>query len=673
MYLNKITLTNFRLYYKKCEFYLGYDPQRNFNVIFGNNAAGKSSLLNAITWAFYGEEMHDRKKRNNPLYNKMTSRECQETGEDFKVSVKLELYDLDSSNNKKHFHVTRSRYYKIGEDGEPIMNEEKLEVLDFDGIKYENDQTKIDYNISTLMHKYFFFNGEQLENYFDNNDLKDTIDRISQLNLINKVKDHLISVEDKYSKIIGEKDDDLKPINEKITVHQGELDQYKKDRKELVTEIDLLKNEIKNFDEELKRLENAKKLVEEREKLLKEKSNLLKDLNEKEGKYDKKVIDLYVILNLFNILEKVAKLDAKLPEKSQIKNDILIELYENILRDGVCLCGADFNKFPKHKDKIESRLRTLKIDVLEDDLNGDNYLKESETISEVKSLLKTINIRHEAINDLRSDITKINKRINGKEGINERLEDISKTLKVGDEGENVKISQLEKNRISSEERLGEEEDNLKELEGKIKDLKNLLEIEKDERYEILSNKKELASLRKQLTFCGNAIKIIEDLDVNLKDDILEQIRNKIYQQFVGTDWSNGKYKDVIIDDNYNISMKDLYDDILITGDLSGGEERILALSFIIALNSISGFDLPLFIDAPLSTLDNNSSRYFLENLNNFTKDKQIIFLFIGDVYDSNIENMIEPYLNEKSELIKKEQYITEVKHYERAPNMSEGY
>ena len=670
MYLNKITLTNFRLYHNKCVFNLGYDPQRNFNVIFGNNAAGKSSLLNAITWAFYGEELHDRKKRNNPIYNKVTSKKCQETGEDFKVSVKLELYDLDNSNNKKHFHVTRSIFYKIGEDGEPEIKEEKLEVLDFDGSKYENDQNKIDSNISTLMHKYFFFNGEQLENYFDNNDLEETIKRISQLNLINKVKDHLKSVEDKYLKIIEDKDKDLEPYNNNVRTLKAELEKYKKQKDELDTQITDLKKDIKKFDNQFKRLEEAKKLAEEREKLYNERKELVNDLNEKEEKYNKKVIELYVILNLYDILEKVARLDAKLPEKSQIKNDILIKLYEDILEEGVCLCGSDFNKYPKHRDKIESRLNTLKINVFEEDPKGDNYLKESETISDIKTLLKSISEKHEFINDLRKDIRKIEKRITGKEGIDERLEIISKTFS---EEKNVKISELEKNRSESKNRLEEEEKNLEDLKGTIQKHKILLNNAEEELDKVLSNKNELKTLRKQYAFCGKAKKIIEDLDVNLKDDILEQIRNKIYQQFVETNWSDGKFKDVMIDDNYNISMKDIYDDPIITGDLSGGEERILALSFITALNSISGFDLPLFIDAPLSTLDNKNSRYFLKNLNSFTKDKQIIFLFIGDVYDSNIENMIKPYLNEKSELVKKELYITEVKHYERASDMSEGY
>ena len=244
MYLSNIELTNYRPYYHTVNIPFGYSEEKNCNVIFANNAIGKSSLLNAITWAFYGEELHDKKKRENPIYNKIAKNEC-DVGDEFRASVKLYLYDFNASNEKIHFHVERTRIYEIDEDKNAILQEETLKILDFDGEIYENDQLKIYTNISRLMHKYFFFNGEQLGDYFDNNDLKESIDRISQLNLIDKVEEHLRNVRNnKILPEISELDSDVRPVNDKIRNLLQEIDVLEKEKKDLTGLISELNRQL---------------------------------------------------------------------------------------------------------------------------------------------------------------------------------------------------------------------------------------------------------------------------------------------------------------------------------------------------------------------------------------------------------------------------------------------
>ena len=162
MYLSKVELTNYRPYYETQTIKLGYDFNKNVNVIFAKNAIGKSSLLNAITWAFYGHECHDRKDRKNPIYNKLKKNECK-VGDSFDVKVHLEFFDYDSEGNLLHFHVTRTRKHTKETEEVIVPEDDDLEILDFDN-KWYDDQGKIYSRISRLMHKYFFFNGEQLKN-----------------------------------------------------------------------------------------------------------------------------------------------------------------------------------------------------------------------------------------------------------------------------------------------------------------------------------------------------------------------------------------------------------------------------------------------------------------------------------------------------------------------------
>ncbi|MGB3760521.1 MAG: AAA family ATPase, partial [Rivularia sp. (in: cyanobacteria)] len=51
MKLTSIKLCNFRSFYgKTCEITLAGTSSNNTTIIYGNNGAGKTSLLNAFTW-----------------------------------------------------------------------------------------------------------------------------------------------------------------------------------------------------------------------------------------------------------------------------------------------------------------------------------------------------------------------------------------------------------------------------------------------------------------------------------------------------------------------------------------------------------------------------------------------------------------------------------------------
>ncbi|WP_296847548.1 hypothetical protein [uncultured Methanobrevibacter sp.] len=274
-------------------------------------------------------------------------------------------------------------------------------------------------------------------------------------------------------------------------------------------------------------------------------------------------------------------------------------------------------------------------------------------------MLETLNGKYNLINVLRE---KISENENTIQNNNNRLIEIS-TLLIGDE--ESEVQEIEKMRQTNVERLNKVKKQLDNLRDKISDTKSEINRLTKDRDDILANKTEKTDLERQLEFCEEAIEIVEDLDKNLKKNILDKITEIISKQIINNNFSDDKFKHVMIDDNFDVSLKDFLGDKIIPGDLSGGEKRILALSFIVALNNISGFDLPLFIDAPFSALDDTNKQLFMDNLPVFTKDKQIVFLFIGDDYKDYVEDMVNPYCNKKIELVKKQKYITEVKEHER--------
>ena len=655
MYLEKIVLYNYRPYYGEQTINLGYNEETNVNIISANNAIGKSSLLNAITWAFYGKELHDEGDKANPIYNKIAAKDC-EKGLTFDTGVALKLFNIDEDGNKIPFKVERYQTY-FKDDKEKIHPDiQDLYVLDLDG-KWSNDQVKIDAVISKSMHKYFFFNGEQLDDYFDKKDIKKTIERISQIDLISTVNDHLIYVNNKYNNDIGKLDDDLKPINDKLNKALQEENELKNKEKNLKNDIEKLNDIIDTCNKTLNDLKEAKKLSEERNGLLSENSEINGRLIENEDKYATKVVELYSIVNLFDPLYELVKMDNLSESDGYEPTDLTLskkmkEVYEYILEEDICICGVDFSENPEHREEIQEKLNKLNELIEEKGIVEDDLL--SDVIEDAEDLLYDIKSKYEYINTLRESISADRKR---EKKNNERLLEISNSLTDSDDDD---IKDTENLLQTTTESLNKKNNKLNKVlkdEGAAEKKANYLAKKRDE---ILENIDEANALKVELKFCERAVEVINDLNENLKKDILKKISSLINSQVSSKDFSDKGLGKVRIDDNFKVYLKDSLGDDIKPDDLSGGQRRSLALAFIIALNNIGGFDLPLFIDAPFSTLDDEHIQKFVDNLPKFTKNKQLIFLFIEDYYNKGVKDMLEPYINTTTELIRIEEFKTEV-------------
>ena len=71
MRFRKLTLENFRPYYGINELKFDLTDEKNIIIIEGNNGHGKTSLLRAIQWVFYGSNPRERYS----LYNRIARKE----------------------------------------------------------------------------------------------------------------------------------------------------------------------------------------------------------------------------------------------------------------------------------------------------------------------------------------------------------------------------------------------------------------------------------------------------------------------------------------------------------------------------------------------------------------------------------------------------------------------
>jgi len=143
----------------------------------------------------------------------------------------------------------------------------------------------------------------------------------------------------------------------------------------------------------------------------------------------------------------------------------------------------------------------------------------------------------------------------------------------------------------------------------------------------------------------NRTKISEDiLNMSVKKAVIDNFRKKLEEQtkkmfFDLIMWKKEYYLDVKIDDKYDLSVIHQSSHQSIHA-LPISDQQILALSFIVALNNISGFHIPLIIDAPFQRISNDLKINLVEKSQNYLMNKQVILLVTEEEYTQDVRYLL---------------------------------
>jgi len=160
MKLHKLTAMNFMPYKGETAVDFPTDDTRNVMIVFGDNMRGKTSLLNAIRWAFYGRAIgrHSRAIQLQDIVNREAALE-----DDWKVQVFVQFeanghsYDLRRSATRRTHVATPQR----PEDFSTTVQ------LTIDGVPTSGDQVETEINqiAPEQVSRFFLFDGELLQEY----------------------------------------------------------------------------------------------------------------------------------------------------------------------------------------------------------------------------------------------------------------------------------------------------------------------------------------------------------------------------------------------------------------------------------------------------------------------------------------------------------------------------
>lgn len=638
MKIDFIKLENYRQYKdEKIEFPLL--ENQNLMVIQGVNGAGKTNLLNAITWCLYGKEKHlEEKYEGFPLINKITLNEL-EPGKKCNVGVLIQMKDEEG----KKIIIGRSLKFQKLKDGEIITVRDPLssssdgatfrmiQQIKRDMVDVKDPEYVLNGLIPESIEEYFFFDGEKLNDYFratSGEKIREAVFKISQLGLLENAIEHLENKKKDFVGRAGKLGSKAEEIREALNESEKLQKEYKKELNSLKERKGEAQKKEDEYSEKLRTssIPNVRELEKERIEIEEELGKSEEHIEELEKEKFDYLIKIAPSIFAYDPITKTKEMIGRGKEAGDIPPDYKKNFLEKLLREGECICGTDISKENECRKNIEKLLREC------DDISNisgeltEGYANLRSIIDDLKDFRKKQISYGKRIKELDDD----------RKRKSERLKKISKKIR-GIDFEQIKrweykLTEYKEIKNNLVEQIAERKYYIEQEEKKIDKLNRLFdeELRKEERHK---------KLRKVLAFCDKSLYALKKIKNEIMEDVRKEIEEKTKSQFLDLIWKKETYKDVRIDEKYHISVVDRYGMEGI-GTLSAGERQALALSFIAALNSVSGFNVPIIIDTPLGRMSKEPKKNIASNLPNYFKGKQVTLLVTEEEYTPEVRDKL---------------------------------
>lgn len=635
-------MKNFRIYkgsdedgYERINFSSG---DKNITIIQGNNEVGKTTIMNALTWCLYNKEFY-KKEGRKPLWNSFAAEQLDNGEEDFvEVSIVME----DESNHIVTFKRILN-FYK-NDLGKVIRGNSTFEITEDDGIntkQFLSTETYLNKHLPLKLRKYFLFNGEQLGKFFDlstSGNIKESVDQLSQLNLLNRLVSHLDSIESthinrgkKLSPNLTKIRNDIKKEENICKNNKKKFDDATKTKKELEIKIKDLEDQIASIKGD------PQELMDERKEKEKKLDESIKDIKNNEKKYKKYLLDKFFYIVGYDALNELQNIGEGLAIQNFIPADIKKSFLKQLLDNKICICGEPLQEGSEHYQHVLNLfMDTDPVTDIEEEVN---------------TLLGSTKVHiSDYPTNFKKDLAKIKKDgndfVSKKNQLNDRIVEIDNILDNMDAENIISIqNKLKSYRTSKDTAIREITSSELAIESSKRKLKQLYKDEDDELKKVDQfNENEI-----RLNFIKNIKKVSNNLRDKISDEMHSKLEKTTTDIFTEMHWKT-IYERVEIDEDYLVTVFQKDGDINTAHDLSDGGSLTLALAFTLALNSLSGFELPIVIDTPMGDLDEDIQMNIAGFLPNYSKEKQVTLLVKSKEYTKEFRESVIDYVGNEYKL-----------------------
>jgi len=629
MIFKSIKLKNFRQYKNEIyfDFSLPVDGKSNISLFIAANGVGKTTLLQAFRYCFYGKSSNylnlpkaDELINNTVIDDLKDLDETEMIVEVIFIHEGLEYIAL----RKTSFYKSKSILKETGKE-QFYLSCLTNSTEGYKPFKEAEANDKIRSILPEGLSQVFMFDGERMERSINDkkfsNELKESILGILDLKKYDKLVE-IIGSQGKGNTVIGLLSSKKKTRTEEERLIKSRYDSFLETKNQLEKEIEELNASICEIDKQVNiNIEQQKSLDENRARVqLKiDKENEILNLKDKIENLSRDYIKKakHALAYKF-LLQNKKKYDDFIHLGRKHDNFyayLHVDTINDIQEKAICVCGRPVSEHSHEYDRLEELKKTsLPIESSQHLNLIDQKFKQCAGFGEHIKVLEQIRIE---IKEINNQIAQLSDKVHE---LTQEISKVEKQLGLTNQDE-IEVLLAKKMQIISER--GGKKEKLSLVMGGIKNYeKKITEIDKNSEYNLKINRViEIIS------------RIKEKLEItkNEKDEMARETLAKNFNKLL-SETIHGKY-DVQIDSKYQLRIFDLGNNKEVTNTLNTGHNVVISLTFISALiqtakemSAVMNKEekYGVLMDAALSNLDEiHIDRLCRNTLNNLD---QLIFL-----------------------------------------------
>lgn len=631
MRIERIDLRNYRQF-RNVSIDFGKSPTQDLHIIVADNGTGKTNLLNAINWCLYGNEPHlSKDSQQLPRINLNT---LVQASEGMKETVSVELV-TETEGNRITFR--RSEDYLVHNNAkQPVLHDINFTVTYLDDKKNakwvmdEEATAYVERFVPRDIREFFFFDGERLDTYFKSatgQQISNAIFRISQVDTLNRISERLETVVNDLKREAGKRSPQIEGIREAIEDKEKNRKETNEQMVELGAQKEEAKQKIDELNERLRNIPDIEVLQKEQARLYETSKKKEQVRNDKITEKQDMLFELGILLRLYPTLTTSSQVINDKVENKEIPQTYDTRLLESILSTRYCIC----TRRVEEGSSEEKHIRQLRADIASSSVIAQELLQMigpseqiKKKISAFRSVLEKITREIQLYDDELNDITlktqSIDTQIGGfnVEQVKQWYAELNNYQRIYD----FNIERITNLKFARER-----------LDKEIADLNQDLN-------KALLKEAVFQEVRHQITFGNRASGIVYDVVKTMMDRVRKAIEHETRASFFDLVWKKGTFKDVYIDENYSLHLiHELGYECL--GSVSASERQLLALSFVIALHKVSGFDSPILVDTPVARVSNEQRENLGKIFYQVSRNKQLVLLFLPTEYSVEISGALD--------------------------------
>lgn len=637
MRIDKIEIKNFRQY-RNVTFEFNKNHKEDLHIILGKNGMGKTNLLNAITWCIYDQEFHLGNK--NSAMPRVNIDAYNDAKDNWITSIDVEVIITISSNTetiiysrRQPFGVNKSnKFFDLKSEFIVTYMKNNGETIVYDA----NDDTQkfIKRYLPESIREYFFFDGEHLDKYFlddKGENIKQAIYNISQVSLLTKMKGRLATIISDLEKNAGKTNKDIDGLTKRKSELENLIGQKEIEKEELEKQIKISKQIVKENSDFLKSSEGLPQKEKELESIkskLDENAKCLQDIDKEKKKL---IIKYKIIFAFYESIRNVLDMINEKEEDGELPPLIDKLLLQKMLNNHKCLiCNREMDV--ESEKEIEKLINQLQVSS-----------ELSNLLSRLKGSLQEYLIKAEEYPTEKKTIIGREIRLeNEKNDLISKANEIDAYLKNFTNAEEIRNKHAERNK--HEKLIDNNSEKVGRCKGAIESHKKELNDIQKQIDKIIENQKELKYINDKISFAKRSKELVEEIELEMMAEVKDKITKVTMEIFVELLWKKDTYDRIELDENYRLELYHK-DGLPSVGSCSAAERALLALSFTLALQKVSGYDSMLFIDTPVGRVDTENRSNFAKMLSEISNNKQIIMTFTTSEYSTEIQEVFESKTN----------------------------